>query len=85
MGRVESVRTLGGHKITVIGAKFVGQQNAPARRAGPGLPVGFFGVEVELLVEAADGVPGRTADRQTGTAHIAVDALRFGGLAGIQV
>lgn len=36
-----------------------GPQNVPAGRMGTSPPVGFFAIDEELLVEAADDVPGR--------------------------
>ena len=83
--RGRSLEVLTDTQIPVLNAKLVGQQNAPARRPGPGLPVGFLAVEKELLVKGTDGVPGNTADRQAAPGQVALDALRFGGLASIQV
>ena len=54
-----SMGTLASHWRAVVNAKFVGPQTVPAGRMGTSLPVGFFAIGEELLVEAADDVPGR--------------------------
>jgi hypothetical protein len=54
-----SMGTLASHRRAVVNAEFVGPQNVPAGRMGTSPPVGFFAIDEELLVEAADDVPGR--------------------------
>jgi hypothetical protein len=44
---------------------FVDQQKRPASGSGTPLPIGFFAVEEELLVEGPDRIPRVATNRQT--------------------